>query len=38
MPFDVDVTGVRDLTLRVGDAGDGGYNGRADWLSLTVSC
>jgi len=36
--FDVDVTGVRDLTLEVGDAGDGGYNDRADWLSLTVSC
>nr|BFF21233.1 NPCBM/NEW2 domain-containing protein [Promicromonospora thailandica] len=38
VPFDVDVTGVRDLRLRVGDAGDGGYNDRADWLSLTASC
>ncbi|WP_369374770.1 NPCBM/NEW2 domain-containing protein [Promicromonospora sp. Populi] len=36
--FDVDVTGVRDLSLRVGDAGDGGYNDRADWLSLTAAC
>ncbi len=38
VPFDVDVTGVRDLSLRVGDAGDGGYNDRADWLSLAVDC
>ncbi|MFI9489740.1 NPCBM/NEW2 domain-containing protein [Promicromonospora sp. NPDC052451] len=36
--FDVDVTGVRDLSLRVGDAGDGGYNDRADWLSPTLTC
>ncbi|WP_285103765.1 NPCBM/NEW2 domain-containing protein [Promicromonospora sp. MEB111] len=36
--FDLDVTGVRDLSLRVGDAGDGGYNDRADWLSLTTTC
>ena len=36
--FDLDVTGVRDLALRVGDADDGGYNDRADWLSLTASC
>lgn len=36
--FDVDVTGVRDLTLRVGDASDGGYNDRADWLSLSAAC
>jgi alpha-galactosidase len=38
VPFDVDVTGVRDLTLRVGDAADGGYNDRTDWLSLTATC
>ncbi|GAA2240899.1 NPCBM/NEW2 domain-containing protein [Promicromonospora sukumoe] len=37
-PFTVDVTNIRDLTLRVGDAADGGYNDRADWLSLTTSC
>ncbi|WP_207207263.1 NPCBM/NEW2 domain-containing protein [Xylanimonas protaetiae] len=37
-PFDLDVTGVRDLRLVVGDAGDGGYNDRADWLSLTTDC
>ena len=36
--LDVDVTGVRDLRLEVGDAGDGGYNDRADWGALTVSC
>ncbi|MFD7308714.1 NPCBM/NEW2 domain-containing protein [Promicromonospora sp. NPDC059942] len=36
--FDVDVTGVRDLTLEVGDASDGGYNDRADWLTLTTTC
>ena len=36
--FAVDVTGVRDLSLRVGDAGDGGYNDRADWLSLNLTC
>ncbi|MFI2489462.1 NPCBM/NEW2 domain-containing protein [Promicromonospora kroppenstedtii] len=36
--FDVDVTGIRDLTLEVGDASDGGYNDRADWLSLNLSC
>ncbi|GGM17454.1 NPCBM/NEW2 domain-containing protein [Promicromonospora citrea] len=38
VPFDLDVTGVRDLSLRVADAGDGGYNDRADWLSLTARC
>lgn len=38
VPFDVSVAGVRDLSLRVGDAGDGGYNDRADWLSLAVDC
>lgn len=37
-PFDVDVTGIRDLTLQVGDASDGGYNDRADWLSLNLTC
>jgi alpha-galactosidase len=38
VPFDVDVTNVRDLSLNVGDAGDGGYNDRADWLSVTATC
>ncbi|GAA3249475.1 NPCBM/NEW2 domain-containing protein [Streptomyces labedae] len=35
---DVDVTGVRVLDLVVGDGGDGGYNDRADWAGLSVSC
>lgn len=38
VPFDVDVEGVRDLTLRIDDAADGGYNDRTDWLSLTTTC
>ncbi|WP_020014014.1 NPCBM/NEW2 domain-containing protein [Promicromonospora sukumoe] len=38
VPFDLDVAGVRDLTLEVGDASDGGYNDRADWLSLNLTC
>ncbi|GIH20142.1 NPCBM/NEW2 domain-containing protein [Rugosimonospora africana] len=37
-PFTVDLTGVRVLTLTVGDAGDGGYNDRADWAGLTLAC
>lgn len=37
IPFDVSLTGVRDLTLHVGDAGDGGYNDRADWANLKIS-
>lgn len=36
--FDVDVTGVRVLYLEVGDGGDGGYNDRADWTGLDVTC
>ncbi|WP_422769655.1 NPCBM/NEW2 domain-containing protein [Plantactinospora sp. WMMC1484] len=36
--IDVDLTGVRVLDLLVGDAGDGGYNDRADWAALTASC
>ncbi|MGN6326329.1 NPCBM/NEW2 domain-containing protein [Pseudolysinimonas sp.] len=36
--FTADVTGVVDLQLVVGDAGDGGYNDRADWADLTVTC
>ncbi|GII55500.1 alpha-galactosidase [Planotetraspora thailandica] len=36
--IDVDLTGVRMLDLVVGDAGDGGYNDRADWAGLNVSC
>jgi alpha-galactosidase len=35
---DVDLTGVRVLDLVVGEAGDGGYNDRADWAGLTASC
>ncbi len=34
----VDITGADVLTLVVGDAGDGGYNDRADWGNLQVSC
>lgn len=37
-PFTTDVAGVTDLQLVVGDAGDGGYNDRADWADLTISC
>jgi alpha-galactosidase len=37
-PFDVDLTGVRVLDLLVGDAGDGGYNDRADWAGLDATC
>ncbi|MGH3379291.1 MAG: NPCBM/NEW2 domain-containing protein [Actinoallomurus sp.] len=36
--FTADLTGVRVLTLRVGDAGDGGYNDRADWAGLKLTC
>jgi alpha-galactosidase len=35
---DVDVTGTQVLTLYVGDGGDGGYNDRADWGGLHLSC
>ncbi|MEI8411535.1 MULTISPECIES: NPCBM/NEW2 domain-containing protein [unclassified Kribbella] len=35
---DVDLTGVRVLDLFVGDAGDGGYNDRADWAAPTATC
>lgn len=38
VPFSVDLTSVRDLVLHVGDAGDGGYNDRADWAAPLVSC
>ncbi|GAA0925871.1 NPCBM/NEW2 domain-containing protein [Kribbella koreensis] len=37
-PVDVDLTGVRVLDLVVGDAGDGGYNDRADWAAPTATC
>lgn len=37
-PFTVDLTGVQVLTLSVGDAGDGGYNDRADWAGLDLVC
>ncbi|MFF0264154.1 NPCBM/NEW2 domain-containing protein [Kribbella sp. NPDC004536] len=36
--FDVGLTGVRVLDLLVGDAGDGGYNDRADWAAPTATC
>ncbi|MDN4599159.1 NPCBM/NEW2 domain-containing protein [Leifsonia virtsii] len=36
--FDVDLTGARELVLHVGDAGDGGYNDRADWAAPLISC
>jgi alpha-galactosidase len=36
--FSVDLTGAQVLTLAVGDAGDGGYNDRADWAGLQLSC
>ncbi|TDD28530.1 alpha-galactosidase [Kribbella turkmenica] len=36
--IDVDLTGVRVLDLSVGDAGDGGYNDRADWAAPTATC
>ncbi|BCB90271.1 NPCBM/NEW2 domain-containing protein [Phytohabitans suffuscus] len=35
---DVDLAGVRVLDLLVGDAGDGGYNDRADWAGLDAAC
>lgn len=36
--YDVDLTGVGVLSLDVGDAGDGGYNDRADWAGLDAAC
>ncbi|WP_242448409.1 NPCBM/NEW2 domain-containing protein [Cellulomonas sp. WB94] len=36
--FDVSLAGVRDLVLHVGDAGDGGYNDRADWAQPLITC
>lgn len=36
--FSVNLTGTKVLTLLVGDAGDGGYNDRADWANLQVTC
>ena len=36
--FDVDLTGVDVLSLQVGDGGDGGYNDRADWAGLQLTC
>ncbi|MEU1529747.1 NPCBM/NEW2 domain-containing protein [Streptomyces fagopyri] len=35
---DIDLTDVRVLDLVVGDAGDGGYNDRANWAGLKASC
>ena len=34
----VDVTGVRTLTLRVTDAGDGTVNDRASWADARIRC
>jgi alpha-galactosidase len=36
--LDVDVSGVRVLSLLVDDGGDGGYNDRADWAELHADC
>ncbi|MGO4594988.1 NPCBM/NEW2 domain-containing protein [Leifsonia sp. 2TAF2] len=38
VPFDVNLAGARELVLHVGDAGDGGYNDRADWAAPLISC
>ena len=35
---EVNLTGAAVLTLAVGDAGDGGYNDRADWANLQATC
>jgi alpha-galactosidase len=37
-PVEVDLAGATVLTLLVGDAGDGGYNDRADWANLHATC
>jgi hypothetical protein len=37
-PVDVDVTGIRMLTLRVTDGGDGNAFDHADWADARVSC
>ena len=36
--LDIDVSGVRVLSLLVDDGGDGGYNDRADWAELHADC
>jgi alpha-galactosidase len=36
--FDVNLSGVRVLSLQVGDGGDGTYNDRADWAGLQLTC
>ena len=33
-----DLTGAQVVSLVVGDAGDGGYNDRADWAGLQLTC
>ncbi len=38
VPFNISLSGVHDLQLLVGDAGDGGYNDRADWGTLSIAC
>ncbi|MCS5719068.1 NPCBM/NEW2 domain-containing protein [Herbiconiux sp. CPCC 205763] len=36
--FEVDLSGVDELVLHVGDAGDGGYNDRANWADPLITC
>jgi hypothetical protein len=36
--LEIDVTGVRTLTLRVGDGGDGNQNDHASWADARVRC
>jgi alpha-galactosidase len=36
--LDIDLSGVRVLSLLVDDGGDGGYNDRADWAQLLAEC
>jgi hypothetical protein len=38
MPIDVDVSGVRMLSLRVTDGGDGRNFDHADWAEATLTC
>ncbi len=36
VPIDVDLTGIQDLQLRVGDGGDGFENDHADWADARI--
>ncbi|MGA0568875.1 beta-galactosidase [Rathayibacter sp. KR2-224] len=38
IPLVVDITGVKQLTLTVGDAGDGNGHDNADWADAKVEC